>query len=537
MQRNVKRRLTVITLLIVSIGLASYMLLFQIDNTQQYNGQAINSTIEKPLITVVYDRFSVRPFRPPNHNPLENMIEEDLGIDMQMKVVVGGYLDWISKFNALAARNQLPDLVMLERSDLIRFAQEGTIIPLDELLSKAPALKNRINNWSFSIVNEHIYGIPFINPNGPYTALYIREDWLEKLGLPMPTTTDELFDVLYAFTFHDPDGNGKDDTYGFSAENVSVAALSPIGNAFGLPQLGYTQEGIPEDWIDAQGNLHFGPISKQYKHYLQYMHRLYEAKVMDPDIGSNSIGTLQNKVVQGHVGIIPMFNPQQNIFHGRSWYEEIKRTDPNAKWVYLPPIHGPDGHYGNNADSPSSKYSVAITNNVLHEPGKAEKIIELLDYMYKDGFAGGKGGLYGDIGIEGVHHVKEKDKVVQLLPQLLEDQNSYLIPYGMGGVTSHPDIIMLQSKQEDQTTFERINMDRSRGNLIVNYYYDALPFEYDGDRYIQETSIKFIYGKINFSEWEEYVRRLNEEYYYSRVQEVRKKELVDKKLLSPEKKE
>lgn len=45
----------------------------------------------------------------------------------------------------------------------------------------------------------------------------IRQDWLENLGLEMPTSLDELYDVLYAFTYNDPDGNGVDDTYGITS--------------------------------------------------------------------------------------------------------------------------------------------------------------------------------------------------------------------------------------------------------------------------------------------------------------------------------
>lgn len=47
-------------------------------------------------------------------------------------------------------------------------------------------------------------------------AWMIRQDWLDTLGLSMPTSMDELYDVLYAFTFSDPDQNGEDDTYGIT---------------------------------------------------------------------------------------------------------------------------------------------------------------------------------------------------------------------------------------------------------------------------------------------------------------------------------
>lgn len=44
--------------------------------------------------------------------------------------------------------------------------------------------------------------------------MWIRQDWLENLGLSQPKTIDELINVIEKFTTDDPDGNGVDDTYG-----------------------------------------------------------------------------------------------------------------------------------------------------------------------------------------------------------------------------------------------------------------------------------------------------------------------------------
>ena len=54
-------------------------------------------------------------------------------------------------------------------------------------------------------------------PTSAHTyALFIRTHWLDKLGLSVPKTWDEIKKVAHAFTFDDPDGNGKNNTYGFT---------------------------------------------------------------------------------------------------------------------------------------------------------------------------------------------------------------------------------------------------------------------------------------------------------------------------------
>ena len=72
-------------------------------------------------------------------------------------------------------------------------------------------------------------------------GLLIRKDWLDNLGLEVPTTLDELFDVMYAFTYNDPDGNGKNDTWGYGAfieettyESYPGRRFEPLMGAFGV---------------------------------------------------------------------------------------------------------------------------------------------------------------------------------------------------------------------------------------------------------------------------------------------------------------
>lgn len=55
-------------------------------------------------------------------------------------------------------------------------------------------------------------------------GMWIRQDWLDNLGLDTPTTIDELNEVALAFTKNDPDGNGQDDTFGigFNYNNWTI---------------------------------------------------------------------------------------------------------------------------------------------------------------------------------------------------------------------------------------------------------------------------------------------------------------------------
>ena len=98
-------------------------------------------------------------------------------------------------------------------------------------------------DWVKGMVNGKIVALskrPFIKPH----SLWARKDWLDALGLEVPKTLEDLVNVSVAFTKQDPDGNGVDDTYGFTAPGMTAAGsqglfgLSPVFGAFGTTQEG-----------------------------------------------------------------------------------------------------------------------------------------------------------------------------------------------------------------------------------------------------------------------------------------------------------
>ena len=62
----------------------------------------------------------------------------------------------------------------------------------------------------------------------------MRVDWLKNLGLEMPTDLDSLYDVLYAFTYDDPDGNGQQDTVGIVMPMAQYMQWDNLFGAFGI---------------------------------------------------------------------------------------------------------------------------------------------------------------------------------------------------------------------------------------------------------------------------------------------------------------
>ena len=91
---------------------------------------------------------------------------------------------------------------------------------MDDLLEYMP---NFMSRWDkdtldlFRAADGNLYCLPSMRDVG-YGAIFFRTDWLANLGLEYPKTLDDYYNMLYAFRYNDPDGNGKDDTWGCVTE-------------------------------------------------------------------------------------------------------------------------------------------------------------------------------------------------------------------------------------------------------------------------------------------------------------------------------
>ena len=112
-------------------------------------------------------------------------------------------------------------------------------------------------------------------PNPAIWAWKVRTDWLANLGLEVPTTPEELLAVARQFTFDDPDGNGKDDTYAFT----SAGNKSGVGEIRNLVQMW-----AAEQTFGIEDNAVTHPIvSGEWQEFLDFLRTVVSEKLIDPD--------------------------------------------------------------------------------------------------------------------------------------------------------------------------------------------------------------------------------------------------------------
>lgn len=123
--------------------------------------------------------------------------------------------------------------------------------------------------------NGKIYALPRMRAIGRNGAAY-RLDWLENLGLNEPKTLDDLYQMLVAFTKNDPDGNGKDDTFGMAVTSYN----GPWDNM----QVWF---GAPNGWgLDSKGELVPAHMTAEYDEALKWFRKIYSEGLVNQDFAT-----------------------------------------------------------------------------------------------------------------------------------------------------------------------------------------------------------------------------------------------------------
>ncbi len=157
---------------------------------------------------------------------------------------------------------------------------------------------------------------------GGYFVRSIRKDWLDKFGLDIPETIDELYEAVKLFTENDPDGNGKDDTVGMTS--AGVWNMQDIFHAFGVPTNHVGAHLITPDPHDGM-RFNDGMLKPQIVDCLTWLADVYQNGYMDQEIWTNGGSQMRERMQSGYAG---------STYYWTSWvfgFERgAKKADPNA---------------------------------------------------------------------------------------------------------------------------------------------------------------------------------------------------------------
>jgi putative aldouronate transport system substrate-binding protein len=246
----------------------------------------------------------------------------------------------------LAAAVDLPDMFIVPNDDTVKYANDGLIIPLNDLIDNYTVYMKKWYDMAPDIVTTYttadgkMYSIPRqFNIEWKDTSKYnnyvflVRKDWLTNLGLSVPQTIDDYTSMLKAFKENDLNGNGIDDEIPFSG--MGVAGLAPLG---WLYRLHFTiNSGF---YPDQNGRIQYEWIDPRTKEFLYTLNQWFKEGLIDPGFLSLPYDKYMTQIYN-NVGSTISFS----IWPYYGWDATIKEItgNPDAAWMGIPTPSGPYG--------------------------------------------------------------------------------------------------------------------------------------------------------------------------------------------------
>jgi putative aldouronate transport system substrate-binding protein len=255
----------------------------------------------------------------------------------------------------------------------VKNAQAGAFWDLGKYLKDYPNLvAANPDVQKNASVNGTVYGI-YRPRDVMRTAVIVRKDWLDKLGLQMPETVDDLYNVAKAFTEDDPDGNGKNDTYGL------IAPKWPGGLGTNSPW-----DAI-ETWFGA-GNLWTKDGSKlapafttpEWQQALDFEKKLVQGGYTNPDYATLDSVNWNTPFVSGKGGII--IDTYSRAYQINGLFEKQDPANYQGKVAVTGNLKGPDGKL---RALPTPGYSgfLAIPKSSVKTEGELKQVLSVLNKL------------------------------------------------------------------------------------------------------------------------------------------------------------
>ena len=278
----------------------------------------------------------------PGQSVEENMwldtYKEEIGVQVVYDWYVKGRTEYEQKVNVTIASGELPDVMEVTASQMMQLADAGLIWDMTEVFdtyasdfTKSVMMQEGDTAFVAAQKDGMLCGIPESSgASDSVDLMWIRQDWLDNLGLSQPKTIDELINVIEKFTTDDPDGNGVDDTYGLGvtgSPNVltrNYGSLVGFFDAFGAH---------PTIWVEKDGELVYGGIQPECKEALVKLQELYKKGCIDPEFGVMDSSKAGETAAAGKCGVT----------YGQQWlplvyFHSNYSLDNNALWTAYEPV-------------------------------------------------------------------------------------------------------------------------------------------------------------------------------------------------------
>lgn len=342
-----------------------------------------------------------------NDNEFYQEMERRTGVHLEFEMVSSA--DYQTNFNLMIASGNLADMIYVGASyyaeGVDAAIDDGYFLDLTDLVDEYMPNYERIRTSDvqyelLSTTDSGRLGAVYElrqSKQGPWLGLWIRQDWLDDLGLETPVTFDDYHEVLTAFK------NEK------GATAPLILNFSGSDGEFGTMSGGLN---VLNSWqLDETGKVNFGPYMDAWKEYVTIMHQWYTEGLIDPDFMATDERTADMaKVVTGASGLFAALYTMPSVYEAAS-------EDPNMNLAPVnPPVmnEGDEGHIRLRDSYTSGNTAISADSE------NWEVALRWLDYLYTE-----EGALLANYGVEGDTFEFDENGKPVFTDKILNNENGW----------------------------------------------------------------------------------------------------------------
>lgn len=206
-----------------------------------------------------------------------------------------------------ANNSNLPDIMVVTDREILKELVENDLVEdLTEVFEKCTSsrIKEMYESYGDALLNSgkfngRLMAVPeTVIDHGP-NLLWLRKDWMEELGLEEPETLEDAFEIIDAFVQNRMGTEDGETPVGLACDTNLVGTTSssysvdPVFDSFGAN---------PQRWISQDGEIVYGSLTEETKEALDYLHKLYDRRILDRNFALRAPNNLRDLVVNGKCG-------------------------------------------------------------------------------------------------------------------------------------------------------------------------------------------------------------------------------------------
>jgi len=323
----------------------------------------------------------------------------------------GVHIEWIlpplgqeaENYNIMIASGNYPDIInapyLMYPGGYDRAIDDGVHLDLTDLIKEYipnyykfvnsdPEIRREVvtDSGRFSV----IYNLQAVPSEGGDAGPVVRGDWLDELGIDIPVTYDDWYDMLVAFR------DRKKVDGPLYLYRTGVNTLNILLRGFN----------VAKGFYQVDGEVKYGPIEEGYREYVELMNKWYSEGLIDKDFYTRMDGFFPptELTTTGQVGAWWEFSSMLPV-------RTMQAEDPNYRLVAVPHPTVNEGDQIHIGDRPFyNRGSATAITTACEQP---EIVAKWINYLFSE-----EGSLLANYGIEGeTFKYKDNGKPELIVPE------------------------------------------------------------------------------------------------------------------------